>query len=338
MYKPEKIDILDYINNLRTNRGTLSKKEEEGVRKTFRSGYCYMFANLLKTAYPGGQIMLAFPHSHVVYQFRGNVYDIEGEIDMSKVDHILIPVTKGIFGLDLYNKFRYGFMHVEDPEEPISISEMMTIYINYFYDVDACVGLINDLYRRILTLCDHDGYRKEVGIKGGNIIPDPNGFYMHPGLMETMDRVSECMDEVIKGHMNFLKSFSIVNEVEEFVIYELYRAYRDRWEFMMNHYILADDRSDKRRVVRDIYIYLVKKADKSLKQVQMLMDICRRKKDLDDYGNDEEVRRWASEPLSEKDKEHLRKINEEFAKHPLDEISKAAVRTVMGKTYEDEGE
>ena len=288
MYKPKKIDILDYINNLRTNRGTLTKKEEEGVRKTFRSGYCYMFANLLKTAYPGGQIMLAFPHSHVVYQFRGNVYDIEGEVDMSKVDHILIPVTKGIFGLDLYDKFRYGFMHVEDPEEPISISEMMTIYINWFYDIDACVGLIEDAYNDILKVCNWGGYRR--------------GHTVHakcrcPGLLETMDIVEKHMNGVIKGHMNFLKSISIVNEIEEFVTYELYHAYRDRWEFMMNHYVMADDRDLRRHVVRDIYIYLEKKTDEWNKVVQKLI--------------------------------HDKK----------NEISKAAaIRTVMGKTYEVEGE
>ena len=328
MYKPKKIDILDYINNLRTNRGALTKKEEEGVRKTFRSGYCYMFANLLKTAYPGGQIMLAFPHSHVVYQFRGKVYDIEGEIDMSKVDHILIPVTKGIFGLDLYNKFRYGFMHVEEPEGPISISEMITIYINWYYDNEACIGLVEDVFNDVLKVCDWGGYRRGCTL---------NAKCRCPGLLETMDIVEKHMNGVIKYHMDFLKSIgSIVNEVEEFVIYELYRAFRDQWKFMMDHY--DDSNPIRRRSVRDISIYLVKKTDKSLEKVQMLMDICRRKKDLDDYGDDEEVRRWASEPLSEKDIERLRKINEEFAERPLDEISKAAFRTIMGKTYEDEGE
>lgn len=269
MYKPKKIDILDYINNLITNRGTLTKKEEEGVRKTFRSGYCYMFANLLKTAYPGGQIMLAFPHSHVVYQFRGKVYDIEGEIDMSKVDHILIPVTKGIFGLDLYDKFRYGFMHVEDPEEPISISEMMTIYINYSYDFKACVGLTEDVYDDILKACNWDGYRKDYTV---------HAKYRCFDLLETMNIVEKHMNDVIKGHIDFLKRIGIINEIEEFVIYELYRAFRDQWEFMMNHYVMPDDRDFRRRIIRDIYIYLVKKADESLKQVQTLLNVCKGEK------------------------------------------------------------
>lgn len=53
---------------------------DEIILNQFRSGYCYHFANILKTTFERGDICWAAPFGHIVWRDDNfdNVYDIEG--------------------------------------------------------------------------------------------------------------------------------------------------------------------------------------------------------------------------------------------------------------------
>lgn len=51
----------------------------ESIRSTFRDGYCYYFAHMLKEAFNRGTVCWAAPYGHIVWvDTDGNPYDIEG--------------------------------------------------------------------------------------------------------------------------------------------------------------------------------------------------------------------------------------------------------------------
>lgn len=51
----------------------------ESIRRFFRSGYCYYFAHMLKTAFNRGQVCWTAPYGHFVWiDTDNNPYDIEG--------------------------------------------------------------------------------------------------------------------------------------------------------------------------------------------------------------------------------------------------------------------
>lgn len=51
----------------------------ESIRSTFRAGYCYYFAHMLKEAFNRGTVCWAAPYGHIVWvDTDGNPYDIEG--------------------------------------------------------------------------------------------------------------------------------------------------------------------------------------------------------------------------------------------------------------------
>lgn len=215
----KKMDILDYINNLRTNRGTLSDKEIDGVHKLFRSGYCYIFAETLKHLYPGGQIMLCFPKSHVVYQYKERLYDIEGEIDPSKVDYIFIPFTADIFGKTLYDKVRKSFQHVTD-EYPIKMEEMIQIYVNYLYDSDKFAEIADEIYK---------------------------SQYTKSGFMPLVNCIEKRFDEIIQKDISEYKELYpsiLINPIQDMIIYSyccsLYARFKEKLkETHMLYYCIA---------------------------------------------------------------------------------------------------
>lgn len=195
----KKMDILDYINNLRTNRGTLSDKEIDGVHKLFRSGYCYIFAETLKRLYPGGQIMLCFPKSHVVYQYKKRLYDIEGEIDPSKVDYVFIPFTADIFGKTLYDKLRKSFQHVTD-EYPVKMEELIQIYVNYLYDEEKFVEIIDEIYKR---------------------------QYTKSGFISLIRCTEKCFDERTQHDISEYKDLYptiLINPIQDMILYNFYHS------------------------------------------------------------------------------------------------------------------
>lgn len=63
----------------------------ESIRSTFRAGYCYYFAIILKEAFGRGHICWAAPFSHIVWvDINGVPYDIEG-VNCSECDYY-IPI------------------------------------------------------------------------------------------------------------------------------------------------------------------------------------------------------------------------------------------------------
>ena len=51
----------------------------ENIRRQYRAGYCYYFANMLKAAFNRGEICWASPFSHIVWVDEDDIaYDIEG--------------------------------------------------------------------------------------------------------------------------------------------------------------------------------------------------------------------------------------------------------------------
>ena len=73
------VDIEDFIDEFRNSQADYVEDGDECVRHLFRAGYCYYFAKILQTAYPGGQVCLAFPKKHFVYKYAGQAWDIEGQ-------------------------------------------------------------------------------------------------------------------------------------------------------------------------------------------------------------------------------------------------------------------
>lgn len=69
--------ILGFIFDFWTNQG-IGSFESEAIRKTFKHGYCYYFAQMLKDAFPNGKVCWAKPTGHIVYVYEGVPYDIEG--------------------------------------------------------------------------------------------------------------------------------------------------------------------------------------------------------------------------------------------------------------------
>lgn len=55
------------------------EKSYEAIRSTFRAGYCYYFAHMLKLAFDRGCVCWTAPFSHIVWvDTDGIPYDIEG--------------------------------------------------------------------------------------------------------------------------------------------------------------------------------------------------------------------------------------------------------------------
>ena len=52
--------------------------DDQDVHNRFKNGYCYYFAKMLQTAFPGGYIAWAVPFGHLVYMYNQIPYDIEG--------------------------------------------------------------------------------------------------------------------------------------------------------------------------------------------------------------------------------------------------------------------
>lgn len=64
----------------------------ESVRSTFRAGYCYYFAEMLKIAFNRGCVCWAAPFSHIVWcDTNGVAYDIEG-VYFGEAEY-LVPIS-----------------------------------------------------------------------------------------------------------------------------------------------------------------------------------------------------------------------------------------------------
>lgn len=89
----------------------------EAKRFTFRSGYCYYFALILKDAFQRGELCHAYPYGHIVWvDTNGVSYDIEG-VYVSDSEEF-IPIEK--LGDDIKN-----FKHV--PGEDTAITDTLLL-------------------------------------------------------------------------------------------------------------------------------------------------------------------------------------------------------------------
>ena len=70
-------DVLEFIDTFMSNVANVN--EQEVLRKTFRAGYCYYFAHMLKKAFGRGKVCWAAPFGHMVWvDTDGTPYDVEG--------------------------------------------------------------------------------------------------------------------------------------------------------------------------------------------------------------------------------------------------------------------
>lgn len=64
-------NILQFIKEFQST-------DEQTIKYIFKNKYCYYFAVILQTAFPGGTIVWCSPYDHIAYQYDGQIYDIDG--------------------------------------------------------------------------------------------------------------------------------------------------------------------------------------------------------------------------------------------------------------------
>lgn len=67
-------EVLDFINNFKNHSSV-----PYYIERLFRSGYCYYFAEILKSAFNRGELCWCAPLGHIIWMdIDGIPYDIEG--------------------------------------------------------------------------------------------------------------------------------------------------------------------------------------------------------------------------------------------------------------------
>ena len=92
MNQREQIDEFIYEFLYKQNREEIA----EIIRKQFRSGYCWHFANILRDTFHRGELIWTAPFGHIVWydNITDKYYDIEGEYDPKKTDVLyMIPIS-----------------------------------------------------------------------------------------------------------------------------------------------------------------------------------------------------------------------------------------------------
>lgn len=70
--------VLGFITDMMSHAAR-TEDEYEVLRSTFRNGYCYYFAHMLKQAFGRGEVCWAAPFGHMVWvDADGTAYDVEG--------------------------------------------------------------------------------------------------------------------------------------------------------------------------------------------------------------------------------------------------------------------
>lgn len=112
------LDVIRFISEILYHGVRNIKVEDsaESVRSLFEGGYCYYFAQILKDAFPGGELCVCYPYGHIVYAYKGVMYDISGVSDAEYEE--LIPVD--ILTAEELECFR----HVSDKVYPTDIKEV----------------------------------------------------------------------------------------------------------------------------------------------------------------------------------------------------------------------
>lgn len=116
--------ILKFIADVlfRITPGISAADSVDVIHTLYSSGYCYYFASMLESAFPGGKICVCAPYSHIVYIYEGYVYDIDG-VSSAEYDQYL-PV-------DLIGDHVNDFKHIPGKALTFSsadINELMQKY------------------------------------------------------------------------------------------------------------------------------------------------------------------------------------------------------------------
>ena len=135
-------DVLTFIYEFGYSQG-MSEESYEVLRSTFRAGYCYYFAHMLKLAFGRGECCIAAPFGHMVWVDDDDKipYDVEGVYDGEAV--YFIP--EFYLGKDIED-----FMHVPGKNGCNTAAENMEIIYNYCennncYDqkkIDWCLEML----------------------------------------------------------------------------------------------------------------------------------------------------------------------------------------------------
>lgn len=96
--------VLNFIKNFSLSFGI--ETYDEVMYPLFTSGYCYYFANMLKSAFDVGTLCLCYPYGHIVYMKDYVPYDITGKYEGE--EELFIPI-KYLDKEDLEN-----FKHISD--------------------------------------------------------------------------------------------------------------------------------------------------------------------------------------------------------------------------------
>ena len=145
------------------------KDSAESIRSTFRAGYCYYFALMLKDAFNRGCICWAAPFSHIVWMDINSIpYDVEGVysgeaecfIPISYLDEELwsfkhVPNTGGSVRKadDIINEYKYDLMNGNLARAGLLYTAPADLVVNFF---DGSVENIFSKYRQIYNISDAD--------------------------------------------------------------------------------------------------------------------------------------------------------------------------------------
>ena len=137
-------DILFHGGN-----GIAAEDSIETTRCLFEAGYCYYFAKILEDAFPGGDICLCYPFSHIIYVYEGIAYDIGGVSDAEK--EMYIPISE--LG-DNINGFRHipGLIDDTNKDKVYDIGEKCKKNGTIVYAISAYDEDIVNRTKAILTI------------------------------------------------------------------------------------------------------------------------------------------------------------------------------------------
>lgn len=131
MIEQQKDQIEEFIYDFLNHQGYVENAEI--LRRQFRNGYCWHFANILKDTFHRGQLYWTAPLGHIVWgdPVTGKYYDIEGEYVEDKHD-VFYMIPTNYLGVGIRS-----FMHIPNDghkESNYSRSELIEVvksYCNY---------------------------------------------------------------------------------------------------------------------------------------------------------------------------------------------------------------
>ena len=112
-------NIISFIGDVLFHgaKGVSAHDSIETIRCLFECGYCYYFAQMLSTSFPGGKICICYPYGHIVYVYDGVAYDIGGVTDAEY--EMLLPCS--LFGKNFEFKHAGGKGLSQDQIERIAM-------------------------------------------------------------------------------------------------------------------------------------------------------------------------------------------------------------------------